>query len=117
MTKDVRHIATTAQKKGAAELLILAQLEVEPTHGYQIARLITERSGGVVSFTVTSLYPILYSLEDRGLIIGKWVEKAGQRRRRYYHLTAQGKRALSDQREIWSDFMRAIQQASGLGYA
>ena len=77
-----------ALKKGTAELLILAQLKSRPSHGYEIAQQIDARSGGTVSFHVASLYPILYRLERRGLIAGRWVEKAGQRRRRYYTLSA-----------------------------
>jgi PadR family transcriptional regulator, regulatory protein PadR len=109
--------ATTAQKKGAAELLILAQLEVEPTHGYEICQRIAQRSSGVVTFNVASLYPILYEMERRKLITGRWVEKAGQRRRRYYRLTAQGQAMLAEQRQSWSQFLLAMQQAAGLGHA
>ena len=104
-------------KKGTAELLILAQLENRPSHGYEIAQLIEARSHGTVSFHVASLYPILYRLERRGLIAGRWVEKAGQRRRRYYTLTATGRRVLAEQRKNWSVFMQAVQAAAGLGYA
>lgn len=109
--------ATTAQKKGAAELLILAQLEQEPSHGYQIAQTIEQRSQGVVNFNVASLYPILYDLEARGLISGKWVEKAGQRRRRYYKITAQGQKSLAEERRNWERFMKAMGQAAGLEFA
>jgi PadR family transcriptional regulator, regulatory protein PadR len=104
-------------KKGTAELLILAQLEQRPSHGYEIAQQIDARSNGTVSFHVASLYPILYRLERRGLIAGRWVEKAGQRRRRYYTLTATGRKVLAEQRKQWSAFMQAIQAAAGLGYA
>lgn len=106
--------ATTAQKKGATELLILAQLEVEPTHGYEICQRISQRSSGVVAFNVASLYPVLYDMERRKLITGRWVEKAGQRRRRYYRLTAQGQALLAEQRRSWSQFLLAMQQAAGL---
>jgi PadR family transcriptional regulator PadR len=106
-----------ALKKGTAELLILAQLEQRPSHGYEIAQQIDARSRGAVSFHVASLYPILYRLERRGLIAGRWVEKAGQRRRRYYTLTAVGRRVLAEQRKTWSAFMEAVQAAAGLGYA
>ena len=109
--------ATTAQKKGAAELLILAQLEVEPTHGYEICQRIAQRSSGVVTFNVASLYPILYDMEQRKLITGRWVEKAGQRRRRYYRLTAPGQALLAEQRRSWSQFLSAMQQAAGLEHA
>jgi PadR family transcriptional regulator PadR len=106
-----------ALKKGTAELLILAQLETRPSHGYEIAQQIETRSEGAVSFHVASLYPILYRMERRGLIAGRWVEKAGQRRRRYYRLTAAGEKVLAEQRRNWSVFMQAVQAAAGLGYA
>jgi transcriptional regulator len=104
-------------KKGTAELLILAQLEAGPSHGYDIARRIEARSNGAVSFHVASLYPILYRLERRGVIAGRWVEKAGQRRRRYYTLTARGRKILAERRRTWSAFMEAVQAAAGLDYA
>ena len=107
----------TTLKKGTAELLILAQLEQRPSHGYEIAQQIDTRSRGTVSFHVASLYPILYRLERRGLIAGRWVEKAGQRRRRYYTLTAAGRKVLAEQRRTWSAFIEAVQAAAGLGYA
>jgi PadR family transcriptional regulator PadR len=95
-------------KKGSAELLILALVEREPRHGYDIARLIELRSRGVVQFNVASLYPLLYRLEARGWIHGRWVEKAGQRRRRYYRLTARGREVLAAQRSGWDAFVEAI---------
>ena len=104
-------------KKGTAELLVLAQLEDKPSHGYEIAQQIDRRSNGAVSFHAASLYPVLYRLERRGLIAGRWVEKAGQRRRRYYTLTAAGRKVLAERRKNWSAFMQAVQAASGLGYA
>ena len=106
-----------ALKKGTAELLILAQLETRPSHGYEIAQQIETRSEGAVSFHVASLYPILYRMERRGLIAGRWVEKAGQRRRRYYRLTGAGEKVLAEQRKNWKVFMQAVQAAAGLGYA
>ena len=104
-------------KKGTAELLVLAQLEDQSSHGYEIAQQIGRRSNGAVSFHAASLYPVLYRLERRGLIAGRWVEKAGQRRRRYYTLTAAGRKVLAERRKNWSAFMQAVQAAAGLGYA
>ena len=104
-------------KKGTAELLVLAQLEDKSSHGYEIAQQIDRRSNGAVSFHAASLYPVLYRLERRGLIAGRWVEKAGQRRRRYYTLTAAGRKVLAERRKNWSAFMQAVQAAAGLGYA
>jgi PadR family transcriptional regulator len=111
------HVEQHALKKGTAELLVLAQLELAPRHGYEIAMRIQQRSGGAVSFKVASLYPILYRLERRGLIAGRWVEKAGQRRRRFYRLTASGREFLVEQRKTWSAFMEGIQRAGGFDYA
>ena len=104
-------------KRGSAEVLILALLEQRQRHGYEIGQLIADRSRGAISFHVASLYPTLYRLEDRGLIEGRWVEKAGQRRRRYYQLTPSGKRSLAAQRASWGAFMTGVQGAAGLGHA
>jgi PadR family transcriptional regulator PadR len=110
-------IKDAALKKGTAELLVLAQLEHAPSHGYEIARRIEVRSEGAVSFNVASLYPVLYRLEHRDLISGRWVEKAGQRRRRYYQLTPSGRKSLAAQRASWGAFMTGVQRAAGIGYA
>jgi len=104
-------------KKGTAELLVLAQLEDEPRHGYDIAIRIQERSNGTVVFNVASLYPILHRLEAQGVISGRWVERPGQRRRRFYKLTAVGRKRLAQQRRIWSVFMAAVQRAVVPDYA
>lgn len=104
-------------KKGSAELLVLSLLEDQPRHGYDISKLIQTRSGGAIRFHVTSLYPLLYRLEERGLVAGRWVEKAEQRRRRYYSLTPQGRKVLRAQRKSWVDFVAAIGQVTGIEHA
>lgn len=101
-------------KRGSTELLILAIIEDTPRHGYEIGKLINTRSGGVLQFHVASLYPKLYSLEERGLIRGRWVEKAGQRRRRYYRLTPSGVKFLAAQRKSWLDFFVALDRVAGV---
>jgi PadR family transcriptional regulator len=101
-------------KKGSAELLILSLVEDQPRHGYDLSRLIETRSGGLLTFRVASLYPLLYRLEKRGWIQGRWIEKAGQRRRRYYRLTAPGARVLEAQRHTWRDFVEAISRITGV---
>ena len=98
-------------------MLILALVEDRPRHGYEIAKLIEERSDGVLQFHVASLYPLLYRLEKRELIQGRWVEKAGQRRRRYYRLTPAGRRMLAEQRTGWRAFVAAINRIAGLEHA
>src|SRR6266542_1271183 len=100
-------------KKGSAELLVLSLLEAQPRHGYDIAKLIEVRSGAELTFHVTSLYPLLHRLENQGWIEGKWVEKAGQRRRRYYRLTAAGRRVLRSKQQSWKDFVAAISRVTG----
>lgn len=110
-------ISDAAARKGSAELLILSALEDDPLHGYDIAREITRKSGGLLTFHVASLYPLLYKLEDRKWIQGRWVEKAGQRRRRYYRLTAEGRKTLATQRGRWAAFVQALTIAAGLGHA
>jgi PadR family transcriptional regulator, regulatory protein PadR len=95
-------------KKGSAELLILSLVEARPRHGYEISKLIEQRSEGAVRFYVASLCPLLYRLEKRGWIQGRWVEKSGQRRRRYYLLTQQGKKVLASQRRSWQAFVEAV---------
>src|SRR5262245_36977519 len=101
-------------KKGSADLLILALLEARPRHGYEIGRLIVERSQGALSYHIASLYPTLYRLEDDGLVEGRWVEKAGQRRRRYYKLTAAGRKQLASERSLWQAFFLAPDRVAGL---
>ena len=104
-------------KKGSAELLILSLVEDQARHGYDISKLIEARSGGALRFHVTSLYPLLYRLEERGWIAGRWVEKAGQRRRRYYSLTEEGRKVLTKQRQSWQEFVEAVGRIAGIEYA
>jgi PadR family transcriptional regulator PadR len=95
-------------KKGGAELLVLSLLEARQRHGYELRKLIETRSDGALKFNAASLYLLLYRLEKRGWIEGRWVEKAGERRRRFYKLTKDGKKALAAQRSIWESFVAAI---------
>jgi transcriptional regulator len=102
----------TELKRGSADLMILAALEEQPRHGYDIARLIDDRSDGVLRFHVGSLYPMLYRMERRGWIDGKWLEKTGQRRRRYYRLTPAGRKVLIEQRTSWHELLTALQRVA-----
>ena len=104
-------------KKGSMELLILSILDGEPRHGYEIGKLIEARSGMRLQFRVSSLYPVLCRMEERNWIKGRWVEKAGTRRRRFYRLTAQGRQALEREQETWSEFTAAVNQVIGLSHA
>jgi len=101
-------------KKGSAELLVLAQIEVRARHGYEIGRRIESASEGRVRFHIASLYPLLYRLEKRGWIEGRWVEKPGERRKRFYRITPAGRRALAAQRRSWLELTRAIASVAGV---
>ena len=104
-------------KKGSAELLVLALVEERARHGYEIGKLIEDRSEGVLRFHIASLYPMLYRLERRGLIQGRWVEKPGQRRRRFYRITAEGRRVLAGHRSRWQEFITALTRVAGIKHA
>ena len=101
-------------KKGSAELIVLSIVETEPRHGYEIGKLIEARSGGELVFHVASLYPLLYRLEERGWLKGRWIERPGERRRRYYSLTADGRRMLERQRETWKRFVHSMSLITGV---
>jgi len=117
MNNAISRVLDRELKKGSAELLILSLLEARSRHGYEVSKLIETQSGGVVSFNVASLYPLLYRLEKRGWIQGRWVDKAGQRRRRYYQLTPEGRKVLRAQRTNWKAFVAAIGRITGVRYA
>jgi PadR family transcriptional regulator len=99
-------------KKGSAELLILSLLDARPRHGYDLSKLIETRSGGQLKFHIDSLYPLLYRLEERGWIKGAWVEKPGERRRRFYRVTSEGRRVLVHQRKAWDAFVEAVRRVT-----
>ena len=104
-------------KRGSAELLILSLLEARPRHGYDLGKLIHARSEGQLTFHIDSLYPLLYRLEERGWIKGTWVEKAGERRRRFYKTTAEGRRVLVAQKKTWAAFVKAVRRVTGDDHA
>src|SRR5215831_14748127 len=104
-----RHMSTDRElRKGSAEMLIMSLLEERDRHGYELAKLIERRSAGELTFHVASLYPILYRLERRGLIQGRWIEKNGERRRRFYRVTPHGARVLAAKRRSWRTFVAAL---------
>ena len=101
-------VFSPAMKKGSVELLLLSLLEDRDRHGYEIGKLIEQRSQGRLQFRVSSLYPVLCRMEERGWIKGRWVEKQGERRRRFYRLTAKGREALAQQKETWDEYTQAV---------
>jgi PadR family transcriptional regulator len=111
------HALQRELKRGSTELLILALLEERDRHGYELASLIGDRSRGEISFHAASLYPTLYRMEDKDLIEGRWVEKAGQRRRRYYRLKQAGRKTLASQRTVWGNFFNALNRVARIRHA
>jgi transcriptional regulator len=109
--------ADAALKKGSAEMLVLSLLEERARHGYEIAKLIEQRSDGVLTFHAASLYPLLYRMEARRLIHGRWIEKAGQRRKRHYAITPAGRKVLAERRSGWNSFIGALVRVAGLRHA
>ena len=114
VTRLIDRTAIDSAKQGSADLLILALVDEQALHGYEIARRIEDRSHGTLRFTLASLYATLYRLEERGWIRGRWVERAGQRRRRYYRITDGGRTVLAAQRQEWSRFIVALTHVAGV---
>src|SRR5947208_14818590 len=110
-------MASADVQKGGSEMIVLALRDPRPRHGYELAKLIESQSGNELQFHVASLYPMLYRLERKRLVEGKWVEKAGERRRRSYRLTPQGRRALAEQRRNWREFVQALNRLTGFSHA
>lgn len=108
---------SNALKKGSLDMLVLALLEETPRHGYEIGKLIEERSGRALRFHVASLYPALYALERKGLVEGTWGAAPGGRRRRCYRLTRAGRKTLAEQRARWKEFSEAIDTIAKVSYA
>lgn len=104
-------------KKGSVELMVLAAIEDRDRHGYEIGKLIESRSGGLMRFNVSSLYPVLYRMEERGWISGRWVEAPGKRRRCHYSLSKEGRRILARERRTWEAFAAAVAQVVGVSHA
>jgi transcriptional regulator len=117
MTAIDRRMLDRELKKGSAELIILSIVEPRARHGYEINKLIETQSAGQLKFHVASLYPLLYRLEERGWLNGRWVEKPGQRRRRFYSLTSEGRRVLTRQRDTWKTFVHAMGLITGVDHA
>jgi PadR family transcriptional regulator len=115
--KHISQMHMRELKKGSAELLVLSLVEDRARHGYEIGKLIETRSAGRLRFKVASLYPLLYRLEERGWIQGRWIEKEGERRRRFYRITPAGRRVLAEQRDHWIEFVDSIRRITGIDHA
>jgi PadR family transcriptional regulator PadR len=113
MTKRIR----SKIARGSGELAILSLLEEKPLYGFEIARQISERTGGALKFTLASLYPLLYEMEKRGWVQAHWQANAAGRDRRYYRLTPTGRRQLAPLRKEWLSFFHALDALAGVSHA
>ncbi len=105
-------IDTKALQKTSAEMVVLALLEQRERHGYELAKLIESRSEGKMDFHVASLYPMLYRLEAKGWVVGRWVERPNERRKRFYKITSEGKKTLALQKKSWRDFFDTLDRVA-----
>ena len=103
--------------RGSAELAVLALLEEQSLYGFDIAKQIEERTGGALRFTMASLYPMLYELENRGSLKAQWEANPAGRDRRYYSLTAKGRKELEPLRREWKAFFVALDQLTRFSHA
>ncbi len=95
---------TVLQKRtldGNVETLLLAVLQDGPSYGYELIRLLNERAAGLLRMGEGTAYPVLHRLERRGLISARWTTPASGRRRKYYRLTAKGRRSLAENAQQW----------------
>jgi PadR family transcriptional regulator PadR len=109
--------STRSLQKGSAEFLVLSILDGPDRHGYELAQIIETRSEGRLHFKAATLYPLLYKLEKQGWVAGRWVERAGERRKRYYRLTASGRRILGLRRRVWREFLEALDRVADIRQA
>ena len=98
-------------KRSSASVLVLALLEEEPLHGYEIGKRIEARSGGKIALNAASLYPLLYRLEERGWLESSWGESENKRRAKYYKLTAAGRKQLKEETQAWERVSLAMAKA------
>ncbi len=94
--------------RGTLDLLILKTLTLEDQHGWGINQRIQQLSRGVLEVNQGSLYPALQRLEQRGLITSDWRTADSNRRARFYHLTASGRRALGTETAAWRRYVGAV---------
>ena len=84
--------------KGIAPVVVLEILSRGPMYGYELSQSIEQRSGKILSLGKGTLYPLLYNLESKKLITGRWETNQSSRKRRYYSITSTGKEELSKQK-------------------
>jgi PadR family transcriptional regulator len=96
---------------GTLELLVLKAVSLGRLHGYGVLLRIDQISGGALLVQQGALYPALYRLEHRGLIGSEWGTSENNRRAKFYHLTAAGRRRLGEETASWNHLAAAIARA------
>ncbi len=104
-------------KRGSAEMMILSLVEDRARHGYELLKLLEERSEGLLKFHIGSVYPILFRLEKQGWLKGQWQQHAGARRRKAYRITVKGRSMLASQRSVWRELVKAIDRVARTSHA
>ena len=101
-------------KKGVLDMLVLRLLEEERKYGYQLITELREKSGDIFSLKEGTLYPILYRLEDEGLVESKWSEAENkQLPRKYYLMTDKGRQDLEEMYQSWQQITDGIRKLMG----
>ncbi len=100
--------------KGTTQTLILAVLRDAPSHGYGLVERLRQRSEGIFELGEGTLYPLLYKLEDKGLISGKWEAGSGGRRKRVYRITPRGRKQLTQRSEEWKSLVHGMSLVLGV---
>jgi PadR family transcriptional regulator PadR len=94
--------------RGAGPIAVLRLLEAKEMYGYELAEALSRRTDGVLAIGQSTLYPLLYNLEKKRLIRGRWRESESGRKRKYYFLTKKGSGWLASQRKQWESLVGAM---------
>lgn len=100
--------------RGAGPVVVLKLLERQEMYGYELVEAVARRTEGVLAMGQSTLYPLLYNLESKGLIEGYWRDADSGRERKYYRLTAKGRKRLAHDTEQWAGLI-AVMQTLGIG--
>jgi len=101
--------------RGAGPVAVMQLLAGREMYGYELVGALDEQTSGVLAMGQSTLYPMLYHLEAKGLIRGRWRRSESGRRRKYYGITAAGEAMLQQQREEWRDLFDAMRDIGLLG--
>ena len=98
----------------SAQTIVLSILDRHESYGYRILNDVSRLSGGDVEWGPGSLYPLLHRMKADRLVESSWIEKNGERRRRYYRITAKGRKALEKEKQQWLSVHRILIQLWGI---